>query len=268
MLFLVPNALALARNRPWYSPVVVWCGFVRWTIWNTLFFIFIVQASLTNPVRNLPGGVLHCFCGVASMVACAAWLNCFPACVLTAVHLHACNEVLKKLMRRDAIMMDAPLWLHWPKLPMWLGFEAVQLALALQLVTDPSPQPAPLPQQSCRDVHYDCTFSSATLVLVALTTGFILGYLVMYLIYVLRTFRVFKTLPYNQYRMGNVVIRLQVRLRGLALVFFVLSAISYTWVGFNTCPSFIISWYGYAPMQVGALSRRGPIKLADVLDRW
>ena len=43
---------------------------------------------------------------------------------------------------------------------------------------------------------------------------------------------------------------LQLRLRLLSVIFFVLCLCIYTFVGLRTCGSFILSFLGYLPMQM------------------
>ena len=47
----VPNAVVLDTACAWFGATVVWAGFVRWTVWNTLFLLFIIQAHSANPAR-------------------------------------------------------------------------------------------------------------------------------------------------------------------------------------------------------------------------
>ena len=67
--FLTPNVRALATGCAWFSPVTLWASFTSWTVWNTLFLLWIIQASNLHPIRgpgselraqmiNMPDGVL------------------------------------------------------------------------------------------------------------------------------------------------------------------------------------------------------------------
>jgi hypothetical protein len=51
VFFILPNAYVLRYLCVWFGPLVLWAGFVRWTIWNSIFLLFVVQAHSTNPVR-------------------------------------------------------------------------------------------------------------------------------------------------------------------------------------------------------------------------
>jgi hypothetical protein len=67
-----------------------------------------------------------------------------------------------------------------------------------------------------------------------------------------RSFHNLRYLPYGAMRMANLVTRMQVRLRGLGITFFILCVVIYTFVKLSTCSSYIISWLGYLPMQIVA----------------
>jgi len=55
-------------------------------------------------------------------------------------------------------------------------------------------------------------------------------------------------LPPPLCRQLNFVIRLQARLAGLCFLFFVLCLVIYTFVGFNSCRSYMLSWLGFLPV--------------------
>jgi len=106
--------------------------------------------------------------------------------------------------------------------------------------------------QSCRNVDYDCSYPTATLVLISLYTVSIFVYFVYYIFVVCRVFRTFYQLPYTKYRMGNLVIRMQVHLRGIAFAFFPVTALTYHFVRLDSCASYIQFGYGLQPMQLVA----------------
>jgi hypothetical protein len=93
---------------------------------------------------------------------------------------------------------------------------------------------------------------TAALVLLNLVAALTVGYFIIYIYYIRRAFRSLYARPYNRYRMANQLVRLHVRLRGLTFGFFTATIVVYTYVGFNTCSSFIYSWLGYTPMQASA----------------
>ncbi|KAL4429984.1 hypothetical protein ABPG77_004354 [Micractinium sp. CCAP 211/92] len=51
VFFLAPNALVLAQPCSWFLAPIHAFGIVRWTCWNTLFCLFVVQAHSPLPAR-------------------------------------------------------------------------------------------------------------------------------------------------------------------------------------------------------------------------
>ena len=64
-----------------------------------------------------------------------------------------------RIKRFDAAVLDAPFWVHWPKLGPWLVFEAMLLALTGYLdhmnVASRAYQP-PGTEGDCTEWQYDC----------------------------------------------------------------------------------------------------------------
>ena len=61
IFFIIPNAYVLGHLCSWFEPLVMWSAFVRWTIWNTIFLIFVIQAHSANPAN----GPYWRTCGIA-----------------------------------------------------------------------------------------------------------------------------------------------------------------------------------------------------------
>lgn len=142
--------------------------------------------------------------------------------------------------------------MHWPRfLFLWLPAEAILLATTIILVNDPNGHPMPIVglEQSCKELSYTCGLPTGALVLAITFTAFIVIYFLYYTYTVYRVFLIFYGLPYNQFRMGNLVIRLQVRLRGMAFAFFVLASLCFFYIQFNSCDSFILIFFGLMPVQ-------------------
>ena len=49
ILFLIPNADSIVHDCKWFSSLVIWTCFGRWTIWNCFFLVFLIQASNMLP---------------------------------------------------------------------------------------------------------------------------------------------------------------------------------------------------------------------------
>eukprot|EP00887_Chlorella_sp_A99_P005583 scaffold1.g5583.t1 len=104
--------------------------------------------------------------------------------------------------------------------------------------------------------------AATPLVLVIVNAACLIAYAALYLRELRLAYRRLAARPYTSFRMGNLVVRLQARgagdgggvgwarLRILAICFFVASSVIYTFVGINTCASYLTSWLGYLPMQL------------------
>lgn len=215
VFFLAPNVREVAVPCTWFSPLVAWTAFVRWTVWNTLFLLFVVQASNLMPLKS--------------------------------------TAAAERTGRSDPLYLDAPtIWVHWPKLPLWVAMEACLLALTVEIVRGETSFGGTEGSGTgnCREATYTCSFSKAGSVLANVVAALAILYLFVYIAMVRRVFQNFYQLPYSQYRIGNLAIRLQVRLRGLAFAFFVATIIGYFYIDIGTCSSYILSWYGLTPMQL------------------
>lgn len=213
ILFLAPNVIELATPCSWFDASVQWLAFGRWTCWNSLFFLFTMQASNLLPL--------------SPRQAAAAGVDA-----------------------STALLIDSrTLWVHWRKLPMWVSMEGLLLALTLVLVRNPSPFNA-LQGASCQNsVGISCGYGQAGQILSNLVAAWAILYLVLYLVIVWLVFRHFYSRSYIQFRVGNLAIRLQIRLRGMAFAFFIAAIVGYFYVDRGTCSSYILSWYGLTPMQ-------------------
>ncbi|KAI7844547.1 hypothetical protein COHA_001905 [Chlorella ohadii] len=223
--YLIPNAYVMTHDCAWFDPVVIWSGFVRWSCWNSLFLLFWVQASSVNPARS--------------------------------------QRYRKHISRPDAAVMDAPLWCHYRKLALWVVLEGILIALSIVARTDHAEFYWDPAITDCRQQGWTCQFSAAAITLLSLNVACLVAYFIMWLWNIARSFNNLKYLPYGSMRMANLVTRMQVRLRGLGITFFVLCVVVYTfgmwarrdfglgmslWDGYvklSTCSSYIISWLGY-----------------------
>ena len=72
-VWVAPNAVLLRRSCQWFDPFVVWCAFVSWTCWNTIFLIMLIEAHNCAPWEkgraSAVGGILLCSC------FCGLWLH-------------------------------------------------------------------------------------------------------------------------------------------------------------------------------------------------
>ncbi|GMH46032.1 hypothetical protein BSKO_13996 [Bryopsis sp. KO-2023] len=96
VLFLAPNAYYLSQGPETSTKAILILASVRFTLWSTTFFLFVVHARMLN-----------------------LWVD-------------AENRPVD---REDGIMVDAPLKLHWPLSLIWLFFQAVPVYILSHVFT-------------------------------------------------------------------------------------------------------------------------------------
>lgn len=212
VFFLLPNAYLIVPSHHcgWFDGIITWSSFVRWTCWNFLFLLSAVAAHGALPTRGA------------------------------------------KDSRADRIVMDLSWVVHWPKLVIWLLYEGLLVALSVLLYRTPASAGATGDPEFCLgpDFEFDCSMTTAQLVLVNLVFAGMVGWWLLYVWYIRAGFMDLRSRPYSKYKMANITLRFQMRLRSLAFSFFVLSCAVSFYVEFNSCGSYIVSWLGLLPMQV------------------
>eukprot|EP00890_Picochlorum_soloecismus_P000351 jgi/Picsp_1/1316/NSC_04797-R1_alpha beta-hydrolase len=145
--------------------------------------------------------------------------------------------------------IDMAFYHHWkPVVFVWLPTQAGVTGVSVTAQLD-----LPGKDRGCdptRSSSYDCSLSTSAIVFGSFTVLMVGVYLVNYVVTLYRVFSSLYCVPYNQFRMANLVVRLQVRIRGFSFVFFAVTPIVYYFVRMNSCSSYAFSWLGMAPMQV------------------
>lgn len=216
VMYLIPNAHAVALGSNWLSQssgrMIAWTAFVSWTTINAMFAMYIIMTASLLPIKRLA----------------------------------------KKIGRVDAIVIDGPWWLHWPVLLLWVPLEGFLLAYTI-LLSNFGNMRIPADPNSSELTNLDnamCPSTTAENVLSSLVASASIVYLVVYIIIVRRIFVRLYGLPYSKNRMGNLLIRMNVRLIGSAFCFFIISIIIYFYVDFDTCAAYFVSWMGFTPAQL------------------
>ncbi|KAL4431080.1 hypothetical protein ABPG75_006336 [Micractinium tetrahymenae] len=212
LFFLAPNAYLLTDECGWFSSLIAWSAFVRWTCWNSTFCLYLVEAHSSHPAQG-------------------RW------------------RVERPGERGAPFVGDAPLWRHWKKALYWCLVEGNYAALSAVVETKVGRQQVP-PPPACHTTPYDCNASGAIIALASTQFSLNLGYFLIYAFLISRSFYHLLRLPYEQNRQANFVVRLQLRLRGLILLFFALSVCLYTFVGAGSCRSYLLTWLGLLPVQL------------------
>ncbi|KAK9817845.1 hypothetical protein WJX72_003000 [[Myrmecia] bisecta] len=210
--FLVANIYSLAVPCGWASVLVIWMAALQWICWNTIFVCFLITAHNLNP-----------------------WSE-----QLTRVTGDP-NE------RHDAVVMDAPFAaaakVHAPKFIFWLVAILLDIAMAVHRSVAP-----PHARSACDAVT--CLLSPFETVIVIIKMAIIVSYCLAFIYYLGTALIHLHAMPYVEFRMVNNGVRLQARMRGTSLIFFVFCCALLFFVKFRSCASYLQSWLGFLPMQV------------------
>ncbi|KAK9814286.1 hypothetical protein WJX72_003434 [[Myrmecia] bisecta] len=214
IFFLSANAYVLATGCTWFSNTVRWLSFAQWTCWNTLFLFLLVLASNTQP-----------------------WLD----------------KQGKPIGRLDATLADAPVTVHASKLILWVVYEALLITAFVYKPHKLAPGAigqAPWQGSPCDTAHFICGSDPVNTAVVAVLVSITLFYLLVSLLTTIKSLRRVMRLPYQDYRMANVALRLQLKLRGPGVALFIASLICLCLIRLGSCRSFLFIWLGLLPMQL------------------
>jgi hypothetical protein len=262
ILFLTPNANSLVHDCKWFSSLVVWIAFGRWTIWNSFFLIFLVQASNMMPLPQPNKSVKENNIENKNVRPWWRWLLHQGAFILPglgrSISPIAFAEAYHSTTIEPKIYMDAPVWVHWPKLSLWIIMEGCLIGLTIDLDRHPAGLPVftsgpttfSSSQTSCNYIEYTENFTTTSNVLSNIVAALSIIYLLLYTYIIWCSFRIFYALPYTKFRMGNLILRLQVRQRSIAFAFFIATIVVYFYVRRGSLAALILSLYGLTPMQV------------------
>ncbi|EIE21258.1 hypothetical protein COCSUDRAFT_57160 [Coccomyxa subellipsoidea C-169] len=229
LAYLIPNIYLLAARCDWFSLIVPWTSFVRFTCYNTIFLLFCIHAHNGNPWNRPVAGSME-------------------------------RRRLGDSDREDAIVMDASFRHHWPKFILWAAFEGQLILVVYWYVSgrgDASNPPVIPPglEGSCDYWQYDCHTTDLQQGLIGILVVIAYGYFFMYLYYIGRAYYILRGLPYTQFKMGNLMVRLHLRLRLTIILFFAFSFVLLWFVHSNTCRSYLTTWGGMLPLQARPNSR-------------
>ncbi|EIE18442.1 hypothetical protein COCSUDRAFT_68209 [Coccomyxa subellipsoidea C-169] len=214
--WLAPNAWTLSHDCAWFGKFVAICGIIRWSTLNLMMIIFVITGHNTNPWADKKGKLLG--------------------------------------GRADAIVLDAPQWrTHSPKLILWAIFE---IPYVLELTDIFSPFYAEKRyitlsnEGDCRSWRYSCSPPNFTKIATFSGGVMMTVYLLLYVYYLHRGFVLLRSRPYNSFRVGNVLVRLQASRTITAFAVAILTCVFLWFINPTSCASFFFSWQGLFPMQV------------------
>ncbi|KAK9821824.1 hypothetical protein WJX74_001662 [Apatococcus lobatus] len=218
LAFILPNGGIVADAcYQWQAWILGLSTIVRWTCWNTLFFLICVHAHNVNPWR--PGGAEK---GNAEGL--------------------------------ESLVINAPLSVHWSKGILWVGMEIV-VALSAWLgisstYQDVHDSSAASSVADCADQEASCELPHGLYITVALMVAFSGIWFCLWLFLIYRAKRHLLNLPYADFKFANMFLRLQERSRWVFVVFFTISLALLWFVNNRSCFSMAFTWLGLLPCQI------------------
>ncbi|KAK9808451.1 hypothetical protein WJX73_006949 [Symbiochloris irregularis] len=227
--WFLPNTYIVAgltRTPPdcrWFSDVTNASGVLRWTCWNTLLLLFLIMG-------------------------------------------HSLLEWRPRNVSKDSpdyhrlLVLDAPIWIHFWKLPLWVAAEICAVFIVSPNWDGSKTEGPVVPQAQldgrepidCRlwDWSAPCNTDGPTQHAVIGMATMMALYLLTYIIYVASGIYQLRRRPFTSVRAASMLLQLQ--LQGVLLVFkFIFITTVVLWfVEVNTCWSYITTWTGLLPLQV------------------
>ncbi|DBA92558.1 TPA: hypothetical protein ACH3X1_002782 [Trebouxia sp. C0004] len=209
--YIIPNVYLLRDPSHFYSMVLNWCGWVRWTCWNTLFMLFLALAygGRMLELRPKPRSMME-----------GPWRNYWP-CLLPWIAMQVVMSIS---------------WLHTiahgasGALSKSTGFQEEAFR---------------------RGIYFDnCEPDLLTRVTIDVTVGIAMVYFAATCTLLLQKLSRHKKLSYRQLQVGTVFTKLQFRLRIEVMLFFGLCLVLLWLVRLGSCASLEFVGLGIMPMQI------------------
>ncbi|KAK9818602.1 hypothetical protein WJX74_009103 [Apatococcus lobatus] len=220
--FIFPNAYLLGCHCcNGYHHAIGWSAFARWSCWNTIFLLVCMTAHNANPYD----GPVH----------------------LSRLSRNALPP------RSDGVYWDAPLAVHIPKLCLWIIFEAMIGMVAFnRTYGEFAPAGPSLCGQLLKFPIQDCSESVVEQVFVGLLLGCSMVFFLLWIWYIYHGKHVLNQRAYNDYKVGNMLLRLQERSRWPFIILFTISFTVLWYSRINTCAAIKMTWLGLLSIQVMA----------------
>ncbi|CAL5228580.1 g11739 [Coccomyxa viridis] len=255
--FVVPNAALLARPCHYFSLIIPICAAIRWTMWNTIFLVAVVQAHNTNPYWRAEDKLRD---GSTSFNNWSAALSINKALWPMARKREAPKVTMKGLRggHYEGAVIDAPWRVHLPKLIVWCIFEGVLLACCINYALgrgQPASAKAAQEARSYSDCYPRyaremCAVNAAETTLTVLLMACAYIYFGLYFYHLFQAMIKLKDLPRQDNKMASLQIRLQFKIRILVIAFYTLSIALLWFVKLHACRSYCYTWYGMLPAQI------------------
>ncbi|BDA51092.1 probable phospholipase A1-Igamma1, chloroplastic at C-terminar half [Coccomyxa sp. Obi] len=245
--FLVPNIHLLIHRCSMFTRLVPYCAIVRWTCWNTIFLITIIQAHNVKPYWHYDGRLSKGWKAQPSRSRSAKSEK-------QGTELGGKRDGHRSKMqgRYRGSVIDAPWVVHAPKLIIWCLMEATIIANAVYYLTagyaSPYAQTGFRLARQCRahELEFRCNYGGTQVALSILTMTWAFVYFALYFFYLMQSIYTLRKLPRQEHKMSH----LQLRVRMLVVAFYTLAIALLWFVRIHTCRSYMYTWYGLLPLQL------------------
>ncbi|KAK9813862.1 hypothetical protein WJX73_002319 [Symbiochloris irregularis] len=243
IVFLIANGHSEASWCNFFSEWLPWTQLVAWTFWNLIFLMHAISARNVNIWRKRATG---------STLAPGADLQSGSQ----VTQSHPADDKGRTSVD-PALYLEAPIWVHWPLGILWVLSEVAVVADCWHYasgsgnnVNSGIRRPAGVPLGDCKNYVYDCSITRLQIGLVGLMLAFPVFYFVIFCIYLRQAFVHLKDQPYSDFKIGNLIVRLMVRIRLAVFSFFILSIVLLYFVKYKSCRVFSDTWLGLTPLHI------------------
>ncbi|CAL5228579.1 g11737 [Coccomyxa viridis] len=249
--FVIPNAVLLARPCGFFSELVAACAIVRWTMLNTIFLCVLVEAHMAYPcwrTERDPENGRQSFTDWRTVLSAntAIWASGQPR--------ERRSPKVAMPGHYEGAIIDAPWIVHLPKVIIWIIFEGLLVAAAVNYITGHGVSQIAKAERprSCfpRHAGHACETTNAQLALTVLLMVTAYIYFALYFYHLIGALLELRTLPHQDHQITSLQVRLQLKVRTLVVIFYTLSIALLWFVKPRGCRSFVYTWYGMLPLQV------------------
>ncbi|KAK9819503.1 hypothetical protein WJX74_000076 [Apatococcus lobatus] len=224
LFYIAPSAYSLDNPCKWVSAFIKVASYLRWTFWNTMLLLIVVQVHNGHPWtdqhghevrrRILPDIIPSILWQVSKSML---WAGPLRIVTLTAFLRPSRDDVVQPVPMpapvksgghpSNLLIMDAPLAIHLPKAVIWM---LLQIVLTVQLILSLT---SPGVQQvaggfDCASRQWVCHYRTWQIPVTTFANLFIFTYLVISVRYMYGGMQHVKHQPYASYRLGRLLMQL------------------------------------------------------------
>ncbi|KAK9807443.1 hypothetical protein WJX73_007832 [Symbiochloris irregularis] len=251
--YIAANGNSLTSYCRFFSKAIPWTQLVEWTCWNMIFLLHTVSARNVNVWRRRgTGSTLRDGTTLKDKLS----TKHDPLTPPGTTHQHDSPDDKARNLREPALYLEAPIWVHWPLGILWIVAECAVVANCIFYATGSGSssiqiyRPANVAEGDCKHYIYNCSITNVQMGLVGLMLFFPVLYFFIFCLYLRRAFAALSNEPYSDFKVGNLLIRLMVRLRLGVFAFFILSIVLLYFIKYNSCRVYADTWLGLTPLHI------------------